>query len=273
VIRPLVMLRLLLLTLMAVAGCAGAGTALTAGRATPEPPADPMSLPGWWRVEGTDQVVLVDPVAIEVVRDGSTVTGTWLADPAGRLVVQIALGTGVPVGPAGLGPDWLADVAGYRVEGPDRVLLDSSGAAKVRLMPAPSTPGSGRVDPGRPVTEADRHRSGPAAPVAAPARPAEPGELVGRWVPEGATAPAYVELAADGAWAGSDGCNRTGGRWLAGPDGAFLAAAAPVRTLIACDGGADVGDQLAAARRAALDGSVLVLQDVDGAVVGRFRRG
>ena len=73
-------------------------------------------------------------------------------------------------------------------------------------------------------------------------------------------------------WTGSDGCNGTGGRWVAGADGGFLAVGAGVHTLIACSGGADVGGQLAAARRVAVDGPDLVLLDVAGAVAGRFSR-
>jgi hypothetical protein len=272
------MVRALLLTLLALAGCAS-GAATLAVSTGPAGPPDPAALIGWWRVAdpggGTGPTVLIDPTAIQVLDRGLALTGTWRADPDGRLLAHIDTGSSALdlAGPAAeLAPPWLAGTAGFRVDGTDRVLLDRAGAPTARLVPVPATAGPGTVDPAREIDPAERHALDPAAPVAPPLRPADPGEPAGRWVPEGATGPAHVELAADGTWDGSDGCNATGGRWLAGPDGGFLAVAASVRTLVACPGDG-AGARLPAARRAAFDGDVLVLLDVDGGTVGRFHRG
>jgi hypothetical protein len=275
------MVRALLLTLLAVAGCAAAPALVMSDGAGPATP-DPATLVGWWRVAdvpggtGIGQTVLLDPTAIEVLDGGVALDGTWRADPDGRLVAHIdsgrsaldLAGTG-----ADLAPPWLAAATGFRVDGADRVLLDGTGAPTARLVPLAPTAGSGAVDPGRPVDPAERRAFAPAAPLAAPLRPAEPAGLAGRWVPADGSGRAHVELAADGTWDGSDGCSATGGRWVAGSDGGFLAAAAAVHTLIACPDGADLGGQLSTARRAGLDGADLVLQDVDGGVVARFHRG
>jgi hypothetical protein len=113
--------------------------------------------------------------------------------------------------------------------------------------------------------------SRPAAPLPPGLTPV--GNLTGRWVPteDGGPRPAYVDFAADGTWTGSDGCTDTGGSWLAGPDGAFLATARTVMTFVACPG-VGVAPQVGAARRIGMDGATLVLLDVDGVPVGHFRR-
>jgi hypothetical protein len=80
-----------------------------------------------------------------------------------------------------------------------------------------------------------------------------------------------VQFAADGTWTGSDSCTGTGGSWLAGTDGAFLATASVVMTFVACPG-VGVAPQMGAARMVALDGATLVLLDADGTSVGRYQR-
>jgi len=55
------MRRLLILVLLAVAGCASTGPQLTVAAAP-----DPASLVGWWRVDGTEQVVLIDPAGLDL---------------------------------------------------------------------------------------------------------------------------------------------------------------------------------------------------------------
>lgn len=281
-VRPPGMLRrLLLLTLLAVTGCAAAGPPLTV--ASPPPPPDPAQLIGWWRLAGTEEVVLLDPAAIEVLDGPRTLTGTWLADSGGRLVVYIdsASVTGspepAPGAPQATSP-WLAEVGGFRTEGADRVLLDRAGAEVGRLVPEPPVPGSGAVDPARPIGDAERPRFTPAAPVPPPLAPAGEPDLLGRWTPAGSSIGAWFQLDPGGAWTGSDGCNGAGGTWLAGPDGGFLAGASAFSTLIACDGPAgdppvDVGAQLGATRRVALGGAELVLLDASGAEIGRYQRG
>jgi META domain-containing protein len=271
-------LRLLLIALLAAAGCAAPAPALTPVAATPPARPDPAALLGWWRVPGTGEIVLVDPTGIEVRAADESVFGRWRADPDGRFLVAVEGGTtwlappGAPAPAAAGSPDRLTGVAGFRVEGDDRVLLDRAGRPLARLVPEPRRPVTDAVDPAREPTAAERRAFGPAAPVPAPLRPAAPAELVGHWFPEGATNAAALRFDDGGAWEGSDGCNPVGGTWLAGPDGGFLAAAPAVRTLVFCEGGADVATQLDLARRVALDGPDLVLLDADATPVGRYYR-
>jgi hypothetical protein len=281
-LRPGTMVRVLLLTLLAIAGCASTTPPLAA-----PPPPDPTSLIGWWRVAETGQTVLIDPAAIEILDDKGSRSGTWRADPDGHLVARIDTLT-VPASgrvqptppdalpspqPVELTPPWIAATAAFRIEGTDRLLLDRAGAPTAHLIPDPAAKGSGVIDPGRPATPEEQHAMAPAAPVAPPLRPATPAELAGQWRPAGSDGPARVAFAADGAWDGSDGCNANSGRWVAGPGGGFLAVSSSVQTLIACPGQDDAGGRLPAARRAAFDGDELVLLDVDGGTVGRFARG
>jgi hypothetical protein len=222
---------------------------------------DPLALVGWWRLAASGQTVVIDPSRFEVRTGARTAEGSWVGDSAGRF---LARGYGEP-------PEWLAAAAGFAVDGSDRVLLDRAGTAVARLQPAPVGAVTGAVDPARPPSELERRSGGPVAPLPPNLTPV--GDLTGRWVPtdDGGSRPAYVEFAADGTWTGSDGCTGTGGSWLAGPDGAFLATARTVMTFVACPG-VGVAPQIGAARRIGTDGPTVVLLDADGAPVGHFRR-
>jgi hypothetical protein len=275
-----------ILTLLALTGCASVGPQLTVAAAP-----DPASLVGWWQVEGTEQVVLIDPAGLEILdpvlttAGGYVLSGSWRGDPEGRLLVTADIlwfpatpgeedepWEGLPKVVADYSPGWVTTVAGFRIAGDQPVLLDRSGAQVARLVPRAPVTGSERVDPGRPLTEQERRNFGPAAPVPDGLRPAEPAELVGRWAPEGVAATAaFVAFADTGAWTGSDGCNGDSGRWLTGSAAAFLSTRQSLHTDIGCEN-IDVGSWVAAARRVALDGQVLVLLDVEGRTVGRLVR-
>ena len=138
--------------------------------------------------------------------------------------------------------------------------------------PATAQAAATGADPARPPSDVELRARGPVAPV--PSNLSPVGDLTGRWVPvdDVGRYPAYVEFAADGTWTGSDGCTGTGGSWLAGPDGAFLATARTLMTFVACPG-VGVAPQVGAARRIGMDGATAVLFDADGASVGRFHRG
>jgi len=140
-----------------------------------------------------------------------------------------------------------------------------------RLVPAPAGASTG-TDPARPPSDLELRGRGPH--VALPTNLTPVGDLTGRWIPvdDVGDHPAYVEFAADGTWTGSDGCTDTGGSWLAGPDGAFLATARTLMTFVACPG-VGVAPQVGAARRIGMDGPTAVFFDADGAPVGRFHRG
>jgi hypothetical protein len=222
---------------------------------------DPLALVGWWRVASTGQTVVIDPSRFEVRTGAATAEGSWVGDSAGRF---LARGYGEP-------PEWLTAAAGFAVDGSDRVLLDRAGSAVAHLQPAPVGAVTGAADPARPPSDLELRSRGAVAPLPADLTPL--GDLTGRWVPTNEVGghPAYVEFAADGTWTGSDGCTGTGGSWLAGPDGAFLATAWSVMTFVACPG-VGVAPQVGAARRIGTDGPTVVLLDADGVSVGRFRR-
>jgi hypothetical protein len=259
---------LLIAALVAACGSAPHPAASAAG---------PLALVGWWREAATGQIVVIDPSRLEV-RDsdaavpgaggggGRVAEGSWVGDSAGRF---LARAYGLPPGAAGV--VWLGAAAGFAVDGADRVLLDRTGTPVARLVPAAPGVVSGAADPGRPPSDAERRASQPAAPLPAGLRPAD--DLAGRWVPVEQPGPggAFVQFAADGTWTGYDSCTGTGGSWLAGPDGAFLATALSEMTFVACTG-VGVAPQVGAARRIGLDGSTLVLLDADGAPVGHYQR-
>ena len=150
-------------------------------------------------------------------------------------------------------PEWLAAAAGFAVDGPDRVLLDRAGTAGGAARARARGTVTGAADPARPPSDLERRLGGPVAPLPPNLTPV--GDPTGRWVPvdDVGEPPAYVEFAADGTWTGSDGCTATGGSWLAGPDGAFLATARTLMTFVACPG-VGVAPQVGAARRIGTDG-------------------
>ena len=227
---------------------------------------DPLALVGWWRVAATGQTVVIDPSRFEVRTGDRTAEGAWVGDSAGRFLARVY---GTP--PGAVAPEWIGTAAGFTVDGPGRVLRDRTGTAVARLEPVPVGTVTGAADPARPPSDLERRASGPVVPL--PPNLIPVGDPTGRWVPTDDTGrrAAYVEFAADGTWTGSDGCTGTGGTWLAGPDGAFLATAWSVMTFVACPG-VGVAPEVGAARRIGTDGSTVVLLDADGAPVGHFRR-
>ena len=239
----------------------GLATPATAQAVTPRLRGeDPLALVGWWRVAATGETVVIDPSRFEVRSDTGTAEGSWVGDSAGRF---LARADGEP-------PAWLGASAGFVANGPDRVLLDRAGAPVARLVPAPAGAVTG-ADPARPPSDLELRARGPVA--ALPTNLTPVGELTGRWIPvdDVVDHPAYVEFAADGTWTGSDGCTPTGGSWLAGPDGAFLATARTLMTFVACPG-VGVAPQVGAARRIGTDGPTVILLDADGTPVGHLHR-
>ena len=223
---------------------------------------DPLALVGWWRVAATGETVVIDPSRFEVRTGTGTAEGSWVGDSAGRFLARAARCSR---------PSGSATAAGFVVDGPDRVLLDRAGAPVARLVPAPAGAVTGAADPARPPSDLELRAAWPGR--AAPGEP-HPGRRPDRALGPHRRRPgrpAYVEFAADGTWTGSDGCTGTGGSWLAGPDGAFLATAWSVMTFVACPG-VGVAPQVGAARRIGTDGSTVVLLDADGVPVGHFRR-
>jgi heat shock protein HslJ len=277
-----------LITMLA-AGCAGQDPA--PGPAGPAPSGgspgsagtevDPIALIGLWSVTGAagekeGAVLRIASEGLSLWRDCGTLMGAWRADTGGLFVADLHSSTGCPASNP-LTPAWLSGATAYQVAGKDRVLLDGRGEPVARLLPGGKPQPNPNVAPqeAQPPVVTDEARRALARPAELPTGlvAPDPGALVGRWVPEDGRGsgpePAHLEFRADGGWAGSDGCNGLGGRWVAGVDGALLATNGP-STLIGCDN-SPVGQWLADARRVGLDGEKLVLVNAAGKELGRLR--
>lgn len=263
------------LVILLAASCA-AGT--EGGPRSPEGVGDvsPVDLIGIWDVvdSGADaaDVLLFAPRELRLWHQSCRLFGGWDANAAGMFVAHV-------FGSSGRcerieAPNWLARTTGFRHDEAGPVLLDSAGEVTARLRPraaAPPDPNTAAgVEPPE-VTDGVRARFAPPAPLPGGWARAGASDLVGRWLPaDPPTTRAYVELHPSGAWRGSDGCNHSGGRWVAGPDGLLLAISGP-HTLIACDNIPIDGWLVGAARAALADGDV-VLFDRAGDEIARLRR-
>jgi len=261
----------------APAGQAGQATAL-----------DPVALIGNWLVTGTDEKegtilrLAGEPRELALWRSCGMLSGSWRANDVGLFVGDVA-GYSVcqpPPADQQWTPGWLARVTGYRLDGEARELLDVSGEVVARLLPGgePVVPNPKLISPDlakKPeVTDAARRALAPAAPLPAGLTPATRDSLAGRWVAaDGVKRPneASLDLKTDGTWSGSDGCNGSRGRWVAGAGGTLLATSGPT-TLIAC-GNFSGPSWLSEARRAAIDGDHLILFDSAGKELGRLKHG
>jgi heat shock protein HslJ len=232
---------------------------------------DVAGLVGSWSVTTTataaDTILVLHPDGF-ALRGGPAVRyGSWRADSSGLFVAHV---TGAS-GDARIDmstPPWLEAATFVTAATGDRLLLDAAGRTTAQLSP--------RAWP--PPASGPTWRPGPAAPLPAGLEPAEHSRLVGRWeiADDGRAAPTpqppHVDLAAGGAWTGTDGCNNAAGRWTSGPAGALLATSGPM-TLMGCAGVAQVPSWLGQTARAGLDGATLVLLDADGRELGRLVRG
>jgi heat shock protein HslJ len=209
-----------------------------------------------------------------------TLGGTWRANDEGIFVADVwSASAAVVEGTPGCAkasqetPGWLRSVIAYRFDGAGPVLLNGRGQVVARLIPgATPTPEPDKADSvlEPPVVTDDARRAlAPAVPLPATLVAADQRKPVRRWAPASGHDAAYVEFAADGEWHGSDGCNDESGRWITAAGGTMLATARPV-TLAFCAGSVPIGQWLSTARRAGLDGEVLVLLDADGDETGRL---
>ncbi|GAA2887533.1 META domain-containing protein [Actinoplanes cyaneus] len=215
-------------------------------------------------------VVGLTPEELTVYQTCGELQAAWKADSQGLFIADVMSSSD------GCDPDtrvaWLDKAAGYRVDGRTVVLVDVDGATIAHLV------ASGK--PLRPDREsfevpAEFRRSfAPPAVLPAGLTPVVRQDLPGRWVPvsDGPKPPnqPYLAFGTDGRWAGSDGCNGSGGGWVSGPAGTLLATTG-ITTLVGCDN-VPVGSWLSSARRAGLDGATLVLLDQNAAELGRLRR-
>jgi hypothetical protein len=262
-----------------IASSRGAPTPSATG--TPAAAHDPLALIGSWQLTGADSepggVLRLSDRDLTLFRPCGQLLGSWRADTNGLFVGYVHGFRGCPLPPDGqeATPAWLRVAVGFRVDGRARELLDANRTIVARLLPGgalSADPGSTRTAPPV-VTDQARRDFAPAAPLPSGLVPASRDRLIGRWVadtPGGQRQQPYVELYSDGHYQGFDGCNSAQGRWAAGPGGALLAASG-LSTLIGCSN-VDVPRWFSGARRAAIDGGVLVRLDVTGAELGRLQR-
>ncbi|MFG1918105.1 META domain-containing protein [Micromonospora sp. NPDC048898] len=253
----------------------------------PMVPLAPESLIGSWTV-----VDVAEPGAGTILRlaDGDldligsrcgTVGGSWRASSDGTFLADIfTASTAAVEGIPGCEkasqetPEWLRRVTGYQFDGAGRpVLLDARAQPVARLIPgATPTPEPDKADdllePPM-VTDEARRALAPAVALPATLVPVNRSQLTGRWVPRTGHRAAYVKFTADGEWRGSDGCNDESGRWITAASGTLLTTARGV-TLMFCADSVSVGGWLVTARRAGLDGQILVLLDAQGTETGRL---
>ncbi|BCB76160.1 hypothetical protein GCM10022251_68320 [Phytohabitans flavus] len=273
------------LLVVLLAGCADRAGPIV--DAVPAQAADPVALIGNWLVIGADEeegtvLRLAGPSQVSDLslwRSCGQLGGGWRADGAGMFLADVPSPTlcarnTVP------SPSWLDRVTAYRLDGADRELLDAGGAVVARLVPAtepiPVNPKLYLPDAAKPpvVTDEDRQGLRPGAPLPAGLTPATAETLVGRWVADAGVhqqVEPHVELNADSTWSGSDGCNPSRGRWIAGSGGTLLATIRP-STNIGCDNH-PAGGWLFDARLAAIDGDQLVFFDAAAEELGRLHRG
>lgn len=242
---------------------------------------DPADLVGLWLVEGEgvqDGTTLrVQPLTFMVAADCSGLdSGAWDA-AGGRIVMQHYA---EPCGPDD-GTDaagWVERTARYERTEDGWALLDEEGATTALLRAADE------VEPHPGFEDADYHRPPSLTPewraVLSRSEPLPDGlaqvtaeDLVGRWLPAGGPAgeqrdEPHLEIAADGTWSGSDGCNGHAGRWTVTVEGRVLAPIG-MSTLAGCPG-PDVPSWFTGASLAGLDGDELVLVDHEGAELGRL---
>ncbi|MGW4463920.1 META domain-containing protein [Micromonospora sp. NPDC004704] len=211
-----------------------------------------------------------------------TLGGSWRADTDGVFLADVYVASATAVeGVPGCErasqetPEWLRRVTAYRFDYRGLpVLLDELDQPVARLV-AGATPTAGPdmlasvLDPPV-VTDEARRAFAPAAALPATLTPADPRRLVGRWAPADGHKRAYAEFMANGEWRGSDGCNEESGRWIVADGGTLLTTGRMV-TAMFCPDAVSVGQWLWTARRAGLDGEVLVLLDGEGKETGRLR--
>ncbi|GAB2450191.1 hypothetical protein HD599_002192 [Conyzicola lurida] len=277
------------IAVLVLTGCVAAPPSIPAATPPESGPASTgavsaLPLVNLWRVteadgSGDEAYLRLDGRDLTVWTACGVATGDWRAAGGAFLAdVSGGLGTGcltenpaIPV--ASL--EWLYAARGFRLvdDAAEVELLDSDGAvvAVLRVDGAPPANDSISDDYLRApeVTPEIEALFAEAAPLPDGVEPADAAALVGRWEPAGDYSPdqPFVELAEDGSWTGSDGCNGGSGRWVVGDDGRILATAGP-STLIGCDGAA-VPNWLAAASTAGLTDSQLVFFDTAGIELGR----
>jgi hypothetical protein len=239
------------------------------------PPSQALGLVGLWRVtasgEEADTWLRLDAGEFHLWRPCGFVMGSWVASESGFL----AAGYGWHPDCESATIPWLDSTVAYRGSATGWELLDEEREITAVLRddgappPHPDILDLYRESPTITGEVRDAFRQPAALPPGLAAATAR--DLTGAWAPVGlevTTQPGATFLAA-GSYSASDGCNGSAGRWAIEQNGLLLTTSGP-STQIGCDGAAVPG-WVALARRAAMDGDVLVLLDAGGAELGRLR--
>lgn len=253
--------------------------ALAPADATHAPLTDAREAVGTWTVGGTAAdadkgAVLQIGAGMSLWLDCGLVDVSYLVGTDGSLVTDAWSGSGSCTLPGV--PAWLGDATSIATAGDDLVLLGADGTPTATLTAGgtPKVPADVSAELAKDpvlddVLRAQLDPSSPELPAGVTA--ATTDELVGHWLPAepvGEPEASYLDLAADGTWTGSDGCNGTQGLWLSA-DGSWRATSGP-QTMMYCEG-VQMPMFAATARAAGLDADgALVLVDADGTELVRL---
>lgn len=217
--------------LLLLAGCAGGGASEPGSDPAGTPRSgemEPVELVDMWRVSAAGEeertwLRLSEEGAV-VWRECGALLGSWQAGD-GVFLAGIDSMSGA-CGESGEGEaDWLTRAWGYRPADAEGAweLVDADGQVTATMTVDGLPEGTPDVAPeyaeAPQVTDATREFLAEPAPLPDGESPASEDDVLGRWVPRGGfDAEPYIELAEDGTWSGSDGCNGLGasGGWPRG---------------------------------------------------------
>lgn len=271
------------LVLAAITAC---GTQVSSGAVAPTPTAsaggDPSRLVATWTVSSPatssgDIVIIGDKVdgGLALFLRCGLMSGEWRAGAQGLFVAVEGGGDSACfTNRSDPWPAWL-DAVGFSYDGADALLLSAHGEVLARLTPGgqPTTGPDDSSEFASPpsVTDDMRAKFAEPAPLPADVEPATESSIHGRWVPvDRSPAKAYLAFRAGNTYAGSDGCNAEGGRYVIGTDGLIVATSGG-STLIGCANSPLPLWPLDAGRVGLRDGR-LVFLDRQGKVLGEAVR-
>ncbi|MGN6475135.1 MAG: hypothetical protein ACTHK4_16000 [Mycobacteriales bacterium] len=244
---------------------------------------DPAQLIGSWHVaavgeaKGTSLILADD---LRLFRSCGMLEGGWSADRYGDFVGESWGGDQACF--IGAHPNstvaWLSHAVTYRIDGPDRVLLDAAHRVVARLSPGARPTPNPNILPSLaspPVKDASMTaRLAEPHSLAAGLSAATSNDVLGRWKAAGrrvSKSEGFVAFESGGRWKGSDGCNAWGGRYEVGPYGELISVSGPT-TLIGCLVGSPAPGWVGQAGRVALVHGDLVLFDRSGRQLGTLIR-
>jgi hypothetical protein len=252
--------------------------------ATPSTPvhSDPLALVGQWFLDADGEApgsAVAFGEQLTLFLSCGVLDGEWKADREQSLFVASSSGgdNGCFAGGAREPLPWLDAAVAFRVDGPNRRLLDRNGRTVALLRPgAKPTVGPNRsksfYETPPTVTPAMTLAAQDPAALPADAAPIDTDQLAHDWIPNDLppTSRARLTFGDAGRWTGSDGCNSLGSRFVLGREGRLLATVGG-STAIGCRG-APVGAWMAQVSRAGLVAGQLALYDRDGKALGRLHR-